>query len=83
MLKTGCAQNQAWQHEDLAPLSISVNLSPRQLRQKNLVDMITQVLAATGLPAHLLELEIIEGAIIAMAKSLGLAVIAEGVETQE
>lgn len=83
MLKTACAQNQAWQREDLAPLSISVNLSPRQLRQKNFVDMITQVLAATGLPAHLLELEIIEGAIIAMAKSLGLAVIAEGVETQE
>jgi hypothetical protein len=36
-------------------LSISGKLSPRQFRQKKFVGMITEVIAATCLPAHLPE----------------------------
>jgi diguanylate cyclase (GGDEF)-like protein/PAS domain S-box-containing protein len=64
ILKTACAQNKAWQDQGIPPLLMSVNLSPRQLRQKNLVEMITGVLDQTGLAAHFLELEITEGMIM-------------------
>jgi EAL domain-containing protein (putative c-di-GMP-specific phosphodiesterase class I) len=41
-------------------LVMSVNLSARQFTQPDLVDQIAGILAETGLPAHLLELEITE-----------------------
>ena len=41
-------------------LPISVNLSARQFRQKDLVDNLRRILADTGQPARLLELEITE-----------------------
>lgn len=40
---------------------VSVNLSLRQFMDKGLADRVTGALAATGLPAHCLELEITEG----------------------
>jgi EAL domain-containing protein (putative c-di-GMP-specific phosphodiesterase class I) len=46
-------------------LKIAVNLSPVQLQQEGLVQMITGILIDSGLPARRLELEITEGAIIA------------------
>jgi len=149
-LKTACAQNKAWQRQGFPSLLMSVNLSPRQFRQKNLVGMIAGMLHETGLEPRFLDLEITEGtmmhhpdeavallqqlhrlgvqlsvddfgtgysslaylkrfpvqrlkidqsfvrdlttdaddagivtAVIAMAKSLGLGVVAEGVETEE
>ncbi|MGH8743549.1 MAG: putative bifunctional diguanylate cyclase/phosphodiesterase, partial [Burkholderiales bacterium] len=64
VLKTACAQNKAWQDQGMPPLLMSVNLSPRQLRQKNLVEMIAEVLDKTGLASRYLELEITEGMIM-------------------
>lgn len=64
VLKTACAQNKAWQDQGIPPLLMSVNLSPRQLRQKNLVEMIAEVLDKTGLAPRFLELEITEGVIM-------------------
>ena len=64
VLRTACAQNKAWQDEGLPPLLISVNLSPRQLRQKDLVEMVASVLEKAGIPPQLLELEITEGMIM-------------------
>lgn len=64
VLKTACAQSRAWQDQGLPPLRISVNLSPRQFRQKDLVEMVAGVLRDTGLEPRLLELEITESMIM-------------------
>jgi diguanylate cyclase (GGDEF)-like protein len=64
VLTTACTQAKAWQHHGIQPLMMSVNLSPRQFRQKNLVEMVTDVLETTGLDASLLNLEITEGVIM-------------------
>jgi diguanylate cyclase (GGDEF)-like protein/PAS domain S-box-containing protein len=67
VLRTACAQSRAWQDRGLAPLRMSVNLSPRQFREKNLVEVVTSVILETGLDAHFLELEITESLIMSHA----------------
>lgn len=42
-------------------LTISVNVSPRQFRSANFMQSVTDALAFSGLPPHLLQLEITEG----------------------
>jgi diguanylate cyclase (GGDEF)-like protein len=61
VLETACRQARAW-HDEMpnTQLVMSVNLSARQFTQPDLVDQIAAILAETGLPAHLLELEITE-----------------------
>ncbi|MGE3272259.1 MAG: EAL domain-containing protein, partial [Chloroflexota bacterium] len=46
------------------PLSVSVNVSPRQLRDAGLVEHVRRALASAGLPASQLELEVTEGAVM-------------------
>jgi diguanylate cyclase (GGDEF)-like protein/PAS domain S-box-containing protein len=65
VLLEACAYCQAALAEGLAPITLSVNLSPRQLEQRDLIDRLHQTLKQTGFPAHLLELEFTEGAIMA------------------
>lgn len=69
VLRTACAQNRAWQNEGHAPLVMSVNISARQFREKNLVDKIKDVLIETGLEARYLDLEITESLIMNHADS--------------
>jgi EAL domain-containing protein (putative c-di-GMP-specific phosphodiesterase class I) len=64
VLKTASAQNMAWQSEGLPAISMAVNLSPRQFLDANLLDDIDEVLASTGMPAHLLQLEITESMVM-------------------
>jgi EAL domain-containing protein (putative c-di-GMP-specific phosphodiesterase class I) len=64
VFSAACEQLQAWQASDLPPITLAVNLSPRQFQQRDLVKQLSAVLDATGLPSHLLELEITEGAIM-------------------
>jgi len=59
ILQAACRQAQSWQREGM-PLSVAVNLSPRQFLEADLVRQVREVLAETGLPPHLLELEITE-----------------------
>jgi diguanylate cyclase (GGDEF)-like protein len=60
VLWTACAQNRAWQSLGLPPVRMAVNLSARQFQQKNLVEIIAQVLESTQLEPRYLELEITE-----------------------
>lgn len=64
VLQTACAQNKAWQDAGFSPLVISVNVSPRQFRQENFAHTIAEVLAATGLDARYLEIEITENMVM-------------------
>jgi diguanylate cyclase (GGDEF)-like protein len=60
VLWTACAQNRTWQSLGLPPIRMAVNLSALQFQQKNLVNIIAQVLESTKLDARYLELEITE-----------------------
>lgn len=64
VLRAALEQNRQWQQEGRALVPISVNLSPRQFRQKDLVDSVRRILADTGQPASLLELEITESSLM-------------------
>lgn len=64
VLRTALEQNRQWQQEGRALVPISVNLSPRQFRQKDLVESVRRILADTGQPASLLELEITESSLM-------------------
>ena len=64
VLRTACAQGMAWQRQGLPPLTVAVNLSPRQLREPRLIERISGALRESGLPAVLLELELTEGVIM-------------------
>lgn len=57
---TACAQNKAWQDAGYPPFSVSVNLSVRQFREQNLIELIPRILQETGLEPRYLELEITE-----------------------
>jgi EAL domain-containing protein (putative c-di-GMP-specific phosphodiesterase class I) len=48
----------------LAPIRLSVNISPRQLKQQNLFDAVSLALSKSGLDASLLQLELTESALM-------------------
>jgi len=60
VLHTACAQAKAWQQAGLGEVRLAVNLSARQFRQNGLLQSVKDILAATGLEARFLELELTE-----------------------
>jgi diguanylate cyclase (GGDEF)-like protein/PAS domain S-box-containing protein len=74
-LQTACAHGVALmrrhqQDPEQAPF-IAVNISPRQLMLPALVEEVIAALAATGLPPHLLQLEITESILVSNAAAAG------------
>jgi diguanylate cyclase (GGDEF)-like protein/PAS domain S-box-containing protein len=63
VLEQACRQAAEW-HAQGAPVTISVNLSPRQLAEPRLPETVAAVLARTGLDANYLWLEITEGTLM-------------------
>jgi EAL domain-containing protein (putative c-di-GMP-specific phosphodiesterase class I) len=59
-LMEACAQNMAWQRRGLRPVSMAVNLSPRQFIDVDLLQNIDEALAASGMSPVLLQLEVTE-----------------------
>ena len=65
VLREACRQTREWQDGlGEAPLSISVNLSPRQVREPGLVDDVAGALADSGLAPSNLVLEITENVLL-------------------
>ncbi len=60
VLATACRQNKAWQAGGFPALTVAVNISPRQFRDKGLVDKVACALRDSGLDPQLLELELKE-----------------------
>jgi diguanylate cyclase (GGDEF)-like protein len=64
VLKEACAQNMAWQRSGLLPVSVAVNLSPRQFVDENLLNDIDEALRASGMSPELLQLEVTESMVM-------------------
>jgi len=66
VVRTACSQTAQWQQEDpdSAPVSVAVNLSPRQLLDRTLVATVAEALHDSGLDPSSLCLEITEGSVI-------------------
>lgn len=70
VIEESCRQMRQWQEQFAAarPMVINVNLSARQLEQKDLVEQIAKVLEETGLNPNCLKLEITESVIMSNAE---------------
>jgi len=64
VLEQACRQALAWRDVGLA-VRVAVNLSAQQFHRRDLVGQVQEHLAAAGLPAHALELEITESVAVA------------------
>ncbi len=64
VLRTACLQNKAWQMAGLPPIRISVNLSGRSFKQRDLASMVDRVFSETGLLPHHLDLELTESSLM-------------------
>jgi diguanylate cyclase (GGDEF)-like protein len=60
VLTEACRQNMAWQRRGLRPVSMAVNLSPRQFSDENLLETIDEALAASRMSPALLQIEVTE-----------------------
>lgn len=84
LLREACQQIQAWQSEfsSSPPLTLSVNITPKEFAQPDLASEIGKTLAQLGFDPGCLQLEIIEtiamgdaeksGAVLAQLKALGV-----------
>ncbi|MBH9551906.1 putative bifunctional diguanylate cyclase/phosphodiesterase [Inhella gelatinilytica] len=64
VLRAACQQAQAWRARGWPAVRMSVNVSPLQMRRSDFLPSVDAALAACGLPADALELEITEGVLM-------------------
>ncbi len=64
VLHTACQQTKTWHDAGHTGFYVAVNLSTRQFKEPDLVEMVEQALEATGLPPHCLRLEVTESGIM-------------------
>jgi diguanylate cyclase (GGDEF)-like protein/PAS domain S-box-containing protein len=70
VLKEACRQSRAWQEAGLPPLRVSVNISALQFRQPDFAVTVERALAAAGLEARYLQLEVTESMIMYEAERM-------------
>lgn len=76
ILGEACRQTAEWQHGLDFPLSISVNLSAKQLMHPTLISNIREILQQTGLDPRALKLEVTESTVMEHSDT-SLAVLSE------
>lgn len=77
VLQQACIQVKAWHAMGYPALRLAVNISQRQLvERQHLLESINQVLAETGFPAQMLELELVEP-IVSSPHNHGLVILDE------
>ncbi len=63
-LYEACQTNKQWQQQGYDPITIAVNISPKQFRHQDVAQIVADVLAKTQLSADCLEVEITETAVM-------------------
>ena len=64
VLERACSQLAAWSRDGLGPITVAVNLSGRQLQQKQLEQSIKRIVSQSGINPRLVELEITESVLM-------------------
>jgi EAL domain-containing protein (putative c-di-GMP-specific phosphodiesterase class I) len=70
VLREACRQAREWQDMGLTRRRMAVNLSARQFSDRTFLDMVTRVLAETGLDPACLELEITESQVMRQTEGM-------------
>ena len=68
VLRTACAQNQAWLAAGYPPLQMAVNFSGHQVSQGKVAALVAEILRETGLAPNYLELELTESSLMENAQ---------------
>jgi diguanylate cyclase (GGDEF)-like protein/PAS domain S-box-containing protein len=68
VLRTACDQARSWQIQGLRSIVVSVNVSPRQFREGDMVQTVAEALEQSGLPARCLQLELTENTMMGDAE---------------
>ena len=64
VLERACSQLAAWSRDGLGPITVAVNLSGRQLQQKQPEQSIKRIVSQSGINPRLVELEITESVLM-------------------
>lgn len=72
VLEETCRQHVAWRNDGIPPLNCSVNLSPHQLKDAQMIASVDRTLKQSGLEHGCLEMEITESAILNNIKSISV-----------
>ncbi len=64
MLREAALQQREWIRQDLVPVRVAVNVSTVQFHQVNFLDTVKGALADSGIPPHLLEIEVTESVLV-------------------
>ncbi len=64
LLRKTCAQVKVWQEAGLPNIRLAVNISPRQLKQEDLFETVSQALFEANLSPEYLDLELTESALM-------------------
>lgn len=73
VMKAACEQNVAWQRQGLPPISVAINVSPRQFSDENLLRDIDDALRVSGMDPRLLQVEITESMVMLnVEKAIGV-----------
>jgi diguanylate cyclase (GGDEF)-like protein/PAS domain S-box-containing protein len=68
VLRAACRQMREWHERGLPQIPVSVNISPRQFKRRELVGEIAQALAQSGLEPRFLEIEVTESLVMENAE---------------
>ncbi len=71
VLHSACEQQRRWQDLGLPPVHIAVNVSARQLQDRDLVQVFKEVVKDTGADPRLLDVELTESAMLKDPDSVG------------
>jgi diguanylate cyclase (GGDEF)-like protein/PAS domain S-box-containing protein len=64
LLQEACGQAQAWREAGLPPIRVSINISPRFIKEPQFLGAVNAALEASGLEPSLLQLELTESALM-------------------
>jgi diguanylate cyclase (GGDEF)-like protein/PAS domain S-box-containing protein len=69
VLREACTQGKRWIDAGLAPVSVAVNISALEFRERNFLEGVRAILSETGFKANCLQLEITESVLMRDARS--------------